>query len=331
MTRTMQAVEITAPGGPEVLVSVERPVPEPQAGEVLIAVEAAGVNRPDIMQRRGLYPPPAGSSDLPGLEVAGTVVKLGEGVEGLSVGDRVCALLPGGGYAEFATAPAVQCLPVPAGLSAVEAASLPETFFTVWANVFERGAFKPGEVVLIHGGTSGIGVTAIQMVKAMGGRPIATAGSADKARACEALGAERGINYAEEDFVEVVKQVSGGHGADVILDMVGGDYLDRNLQCAAVDGRVVMIAFLRGAKTEINLSQIMLKRLTLTGSTMRARPVAEKGRIAGALRETIWPLIEGRKIRPVVYKIFPLAEAAEAHRLMESSTHIGKIMLTTGA
>ncbi|MEO6339712.1 MAG: NAD(P)H-quinone oxidoreductase [Caulobacteraceae bacterium] len=326
----MKAVEISAPGGPEVLVPVTRPMPKPAAGELLVAVEAAGVNRPDVLQRKGMYPPPAGASDLPGLEIAGTVAAVGEGVEGWSVGDRLCALLPGGGYAEYAVAPAPQCLPIPKGLSAVEAASLPETFFTVWTNVFERARFQAGDVVLIHGGTSGIGVTAIQMVKAMGGRAIATAGSAEKARACEALGAERGINYAEEDFVQVVAEVTGGHGADVILDMVGGDYLDRNLKAAASDGRIVMIAFLRGAKAECNLNLIMQKRLTLTGSTLRARPVAEKGRIAQALQRAIWPFIASGVIRPVVYKVFPLDQAAQAHELMESSTHIGKIVLKVG-
>jgi len=330
LPETMTAVEIAVPGGPEALSPTTRPTPKPGEGEVLIAVEAAGVNRPDVLQRRGMYPPPAGASDLPGLEVAGAIAAVGPGVADLKVGDRVCALLPGGGYAAYATAPAVQCLPIPAGFSAAEAASLPETVFTVWTNVFERGGFKPGETVLIHGGTSGIGVTAIQLVTAMGGRAIATAGSAEKARACEDLGAVRGVNYADEDFVEVVNAVTEGRGADVILDMVGGDYLDRNLRCAAVDGRIVMIAFLRGAKTEINLNLIMQKRLTLTGSTLRARPIPEKGRIAAALRAQVWPLIEAGKFRPVIYKTFPLAEAAEAHRLMESSTHIGKIVLTTG-
>jgi putative PIG3 family NAD(P)H quinone oxidoreductase len=325
---TMNCVEIAEPGGPEALVPAMRPIPTPGAGEVLIAVEAAGVNRPDVLQRRGMYPPPAGASDLPGLEVAGTVAALGEGVDAWAVGDRVCALLPGGGYAAYATAPAVQCLRIPEGLTAVEAASLPETFFTVWTNVFERGRFERGQTVLIHGGTSGIGVTAIQMVTALGGEAIATAGSAAKAKACEDLGAVRGVDYSAEDFVEVVKQVTDDHGADVILDMVGGDYLDRNLRAAAVDGRIVMIAFLRGAKTEINLNLIMQKRLTLTGSTLRARPVAEKGRISRALAEKVWPLIDAGKIRPVVHKTFPLAQAAEAHRLMESSTHIGKIVLT---
>ena len=326
----MKAVEVSTPGGPEVLLPVTRPTPKPAAGELLVAVEAAGVNRPDVLQRRGMYPPPAGASDLPGLEIAGTVVAVGEGVEGWSVGDKVCALLPGGGYAEYAIAPAPQCLPIPKGLDAVGAASLPETFFTVWTNVFERARFQAGDWVLIHGGTSGIGVAAIQMVKAMGGKPIATAGSAEKAKACEDLGAVRGINYAEEDFVAVVNEVTGGHGVDVILDMVGGDYLDRNLKAAAPDARIVMIAFLRGAKTEINLNLIMQKRLTLTGSTLRARSVAEKGRIARALQASIWPFIESGAIRPVVNKVFPLDQAAEAHQLMESSAHIGKIVLKAG-
>ena len=330
LPETMRAVEISTPGGPEVLVPTTRPTPTPKDGELLVAVEAAGVNRPDVLQRRGMYPPPAGSSDLPGMEIAGTVAAVGPWVEGWAVGDRLCALLPGGGYAEYAIAPAPQCLPIPAGLDAVGAASLPETFFTVWTNVFERAAFKAGDWVLIHGGASGIGVAAIQMVKAMGGKPIATAGSAEKAKACEELGAVRGINYADEDFVAVVGEVTGGHGVDVILDMVGGDYLDRNLKAAAPDARIVMIAFLRGAKTEINLNLIMQKRLTLTGSTLRGRTVAEKGRIAQALKAAIWPFLESGAIRPVVNKVFPLDQAADAHRLMESSAHIGKIVLKVG-
>src|SRR5579862_2031883 len=319
---TMTAVEIATPGGPEVLQPVIRPVPRPGAGEVLIKVEAAGVNRPDIVQRLGYYPPPPGASDLPGLEVAGELVAHGLGVHGVAVGDRVCALLSGGGYAEYAAVPAVQCLPIPGSLSAVEAASLPETFFTVWTNLFDRAHLKAGDVVLVHGGTSGIGVAAIQIAKAFGARVFATAGSYDKAHACEALGAERGINYKIDDFVAVVKEASQGHGADIILDMVGGDYVPRNIQLAAQDGRIVSIAFLKGGRVEVDLNQVMRKRLVLTGSTLRPRSPAEKGAIAHSLRQHVWPLIERGAVKPVIYRTFPLAEAAEAHRTMESSAHI---------
>ena len=325
---TMTAVEIASPGGPEVLQPVTRPVPRPGAGEVLIKVEAAGVNRPDIVQRLGYYPPPPGASDLPGLEVAGEVVAHGLGAHGVAVGDRVCALLSGGGYAEYAAVPAVQCLPIPAGLTAVEAASLPETFFTVWTNLFDRAHLKASEVLLVHGGTSGIGVAAIQIAKAFHARVFATAGSYDKAHACEALGAERGINYKIDDFVAVVKEASQGHGADIILDMVGGDYVPRNIQLAAQDGRIVSIAFLKGGRVEVDLNQVMRKRLVLTGSTLRPRSPAEKGAIAHSLRQHVWPLIEHGAVKPVVFRTFPLAEAAEAHRTMESSAHIGKIVLT---
>jgi NADPH2:quinone reductase len=324
----MTAIEISTQGGPEVLTPVSRPVPQPGMGEVLIEVAAAGINRPDLVQRLGLYPPPPGASDLPGLEVAGRVVALGFGAHGFAIGDEVCALLAGGGYAQYAAAPAVQCLPVPKGLSLIEAASLPETFFTVYTNLIERAGFKFGDIVLIHGGTSGIGVAAIQMAHALGGKVFATAGSFDKAHACERLGAVRGINYKLEDFVDQVKTATGGHGADIILDMVGGEYVQRNIHCAAIDGRIVNIAFLQGARVEIDLSQVMRKRLTLTGSTLRPRSVAEKGAIAQELHKRIWPLIERGSIKPLVHQTFPLAQAADAHRLMESSAHIGKIVLT---
>ena len=325
---SMTAIEISTPGGPEVLTAVSRPLPQPGMGELLIEVAAAGVNRPDMLQRQGFYAPPPGASDLPGLEIAGRVVGLGFGAHGFKIGDEVCALLAGGGYAQYATAPAVQCLPVPKGLSLVEAASLPETFFTVYTNLVDRGHFKFGDTVLIHGGTSGIGVAAIQMAHALGGKVYATAGSFDKAHACESLGALRGINYQLEDFVEQVKTLTHGHGADIILDMVGGDYVQRNINCAAVDGRIVNIAFLHGARVEIDLNLVMRKRLVLTGSTLRPRSVEEKGAIARELHKRIWPLIERGSIKPVVFKTFPLAQAAEAHRLMQSSTHIGKIVLT---
>lgn len=325
---TMTAIEITAFGGPEVLRPTQRPVPRPEAGEVLIRIAATGVNRPDVVQRQGHYPPPPGASDLPGLEVAGTVVAVGEGVTGIGVGDEVCALLAGGGYAEYAVAPAPQCLPVPRGFSLLEAAALPETVFTVWTNVFERAGLQPGESLLVHGGTSGIGTMAIQLGKAFGARVFATAGSPEKCAACERLGADRAINYREEDFVEVVKAATGGTGVNVVLDMVGGDYVPRNLKAMAVEGRHVTIAFLRGAETTISLSAVMLKRLTLTGSTLRARPVAQKAAIAAAVREKVWPLLEAGRVRPVIHATFPLADAAKAHELMESSQHIGKIMLT---
>jgi len=325
----MAAIEITRPGGPEVLQPVERPVPQPRPGEVLIEVAAAGVNRPDVLQRLGLYPLPPGVSDLPGLEVAGTIAALGEGVTEWKVGDAVCALTPGGGYAQFCLTPAGQCLPIPAGLTAVEAASLPETAFTVWINVFERGALAPGETLLVQGGSSGIGVTAIQMARAFGHRVFATAGSAEKCRACEALGAERGINYREEDFVAVIKEATGGRGVDVILDMVGGDYVPRELKCLAPDGRLSLIAFLGGSVATLDMSDILYRRLTITGSTLRPRTVEFKTAVACALRERVWPKIEAGAIRPVIHSVFPLAEAAQAHTLMESSTHVGKIVLTT--
>jgi len=325
---SMRAVEITEFGKPDVLKLGERPVPQPKQGEVLVRVAAAGVNRPDVLQRMGHYPVPPGASDIPGLEIAGEVVALGEGVSSWNVGDELCALVQGGGYAEYCTAPAPQCLPVPAGLSAVEAASLPETFFTVWSNVFDRARLAPGEILLVQGGTSGIGVTAIQMAKAFGHKVFATAGSPQKCAACEELGADRGINYRTEDFVAVVKEATGGRGVNVILDMVGGEYIDRELKCLADDGRLAIIAMLGGAKANVNLNEILRRRLTVSGSTLRPRPVSFKGAIARSLRDKVWPHIESGAIKPVIYRIFPLAEAAHAHLLMESSEHIGKIVLS---
>ena len=324
----MAVVEIAAVGGPEQLRPALRPVPRPAAGEVLLRVAAAGVNRPDVLQRLGRHPPPPGASDLPGLEVAGEIVALGPQVTELSVGQAVTALLPGGGYAAYAVAAVPLCLPVPPGFSMIEAAAIPETFFTVWSNVFERGRCKPGETLLVHGGTSGIGTVAIQLAVALGSRVFATAGTPDKARACERFGAARGIDYRTEDFVEVVQRETQGAGVDVILDMVGGGYVPRNLQAAAVEGRIVNIAFIGGIRAEVDLSVIMRKRLTLTGSTLRSRPIADKAAIAEALRRNVWPLLAAGRVRPVIHATFPLAEAADAQRLMESSTHIGKIVLT---
>ncbi|MEC4591165.1 MULTISPECIES: NAD(P)H-quinone oxidoreductase [Nitrospirillum] len=324
----MRAIAITQPGGPEVLKPIERPTPQPGPGQILIRVAAAGVNRPDCLQRAGSYPPPPGASDLPGLEVAGTVAALGEGVTGWTVGDAVCALVNGGGYADHAVAPAGQCLPVPEGFSMVEAAALPETFFTVWTNVFDRGRLAAGESFLVHGGTSGIGTTAIQLAKAFGARVFATAGGPDKAKACEDIGAERGIDYEAEDFVAVVKEATGGRGVDVILDMVGGDYVPRNIDALADQGRHVTIAFLRGAKVTLNMAPVMTKRLILTGSTLRPRSAEEKAAIAASLAEKVWPLLARGEVRPVIFKTFPLEEAAAAHALMESSGHVGKIVLT---
>ena len=326
----MICIEISRPGEPEVLTPAQRPDPKPGADEVLIAVAAAGVNRPDVLQRRGRYPPPPGASDIPGLEVAGTVAAVGAGVEGWRPGDRVCALVSGGGYATLCVAPAPQCLPVPASLDSVAAAAIPETFFTVWTNVFERGRLKQGEAALFHGGTSGIGTTAIQLAAARGARVFATAGSDEKCRACEALGAERGINYRTEDFVKIVQEHTTGRGVDVILDIVGGDYFPRNVAALANDGRLVQIGLLgTTASATIDLNQVLRRRLTITGSTLRARSVEEKGSIAAALRHEVWPLLESGRVKPVVYRTFPLAEAAAAHRLMESNEHIGKIVLTT--
>jgi putative PIG3 family NAD(P)H quinone oxidoreductase len=324
----MTVVEIAAPGGPEQLKTAVRPVPQPAEGEVLVKVAAAGVNRPDVMQRQGRYPPPPGASDIPGLEIAGEVVALGPQVSGLQIGDQVTALLPGGGYATYAVAAAPLCLPIPAGISMVEAAAIPETFFTVWTNLFDRGKCAPGDTVLIHGGTSGIGTTAIQLASAWGARVFATAGTADKARACERLGAIRGIDYKSEDFVDVIQRETAGKGADLILDMIGGSYLARNLEAAAVEGRLVIISLIGGARAEINLLSIMSKRLTVTGSTLRARSVAQKALVAQGVQKNLWPLLASGRVRPVIHATFPLAEAGEAQRLMESSQHIGKIVLT---
>lgn len=323
----MTVIEITEPGGPDKLAPASRSIPQPAAGEVLIQVAVAGINRPDCLQRQGGYPPPPGASDIPGLEVAGTIAGLGEGVDSWAVGDSVCALLTGGGYAEYCVAPAPQCLPIPTGLTLQQAAALPETFFTVWSNVFDRGRLQPGEVLLVHGGASGIGTTAIQLAKALGSRVLTTVGNPDKIQPCLDLGAERVINYREEDFVQVVKSDTNNRGVDVILDMVGGDYVQRNLSALAVEGRLIFIAFLRGAKVELNLAPVMMKRLTVTGSTLRARPIADKAPIAQALRETVWPLLASGEIRPIIDRVFPLTEAAAAHTLMESNRHVGKILL----
>jgi NADPH2:quinone reductase len=324
----MRAVEIEKPGGPEVLRPAERAKPEPKPHEILVKVAAAGVNRPDVLQRMGLYAVPPDASDLPGLEIAGEVVACGAAVTQWKAGDMVCALTHGGGYAEYCVTPEVQALPVPRGLSMVEAASLPETFFTVWSNVFDRGRLAPGETLLVQGGTSGIGVTAIQMAKAMGHRVFATAGSEEKCAACLALGAEQAFNYKTADFVAGVKAATGGKGVDVILDMAAGDFVPKELKALADDGRLVFIAFLRGPKTELDVNELMRRRLTMTGSTLRPRPVEFKGAIARNLREKIWPLIEAGKIKPVIYKTFALADAAGAHRLMETNAHIGKLVLT---
>ena len=326
----MRCVEIAQPGGPDVLRLAERPDPVPAAGEVLIEVAAAGVNRPDVLQRLGAYPPPPGASDVPGLEVAGRVMAVGPNVVGLRPGDTVCALVSGGGYASRCVAPVPQCLPIPAGLDLVAAAAMPETFFTVWTNVFERGALQRGETALFHGGTSGIGTTAIQLAVARGARVLATAGSDEKCRACVALGAEHAINYRTADFVAAVLEHTGGRGVDLVLDIMGGSYVPRNLAALAIDGRLVQIGLLEGAPTAtIDLRHILGRRLTLTGSTLRARSVDEKGRIAAALRREVWPLVEAGRVKPIVAATFPLADAAAAHRLMESSTHIGKIVLVT--
>lgn len=325
----MTAIAITESGGPDVLKPETVSVPEPGKGEYLVKVAAAGVNRPDVMQRKGLYPPPEGAPREPGLEISGEIAAAGPGAGRFKPGDRVCALVTGGGYAQYCIAQEPAMLPVPKGLSMEEAAAIPETFFTVWHNVFERGGLKQDEWLLVHGGASGIGTTAIQLAAAMGAKVIATAGSAEKCEACERLGAARAINYREEDFVKAVKDATGGHGADVILDMVGGDYIERNFSAAAVEGRIVQIAFMGGPKAEVNFTRLMLKRLTLTGSTLRARDTAFKGGLARALEEKVWPLIEAGRVRPVMHARFPLEEADKAHALMESSAHIGKIVLTS--
>jgi putative PIG3 family NAD(P)H quinone oxidoreductase len=324
----MTVIEIAAPGGPEQLKLARRPTPKPGEGEVLVRVAAAGVNRPDVMQRQGKYPPPPGASDIPGLEIAGEVVALGAKVSGVTVGEEVTALLPGGGYAEYALAAAPLCLPVPTTLSLVEAAAIPETFFTVWTNLFDRGGCKAGDAVLIHGGTSGIGTTAIQLAAARGARVFATAGTPEKARACERLGAARGIDYKTEDFVEVVRRETDGKGVDVILDMVAASYFARNLESLALEGRLVVISLIGGARTELNLNTVMAKRIFITGSTLRIRSVAQKALVAEGVRRNVWPLLEDKRVHPVIHATFPLAEAAEAHRMIESSQHIGKIVLT---
>jgi NADPH:quinone reductase len=327
--QTMTAVEIREPGPPQALRAVQRPVPEPAPFEVLIQVAAAGVNRPDVLQRKGVYPPPTGVTDIPGLEVAGEVVRQGEGVHEPALGAKVCALVAGGGYAEYVIAPTVQCLPVPPSLTLEQAAVLPETFFTVWHNVFERARLRSGETLLVHGGASGIGTTAILLGKAFDARVIVTAGTAQKCAACRDLGADVAINYREGDFVEATLRATDGKGADVILDMVGGDYLPRNAAAAAVEGRIAVIATQGGNKAELDLRPLMVKRLTISASTLRAQPIANKGRIAAALRQSVWPLFETRGLKPVIHARFPLADAAGAHRVMESDTHIGKIVLLT--
>jgi NADPH:quinone reductase len=329
-THTMNAVEISQPGGPDALRPVVRARPIAGSGEVLIRVQAAGVNRPDVLQRKGAYAPPPGITDLPGLEVSG-IIEAADDTGRWSTGARVCALVAGGGYAEWCVAPAGQCLPVPSGLTFVEAAALPETYFTVWSNVFDRAGLAPGETLLVQGGTSGIGVAAIQLAAVLGNTVFATAGSDEKARACEALGARRGINYRTEDFAAVVKAETGGRGVDVILDMVAGDYLPREITCLADDGRLAIIALLGGAQAQVDLASVLRRRLTITGSTLRPRSVEFKAAIAAKLRSVVWPLIEAGRIRPMVHAVFPLARAAEAHVLMESSAHIGKIVLAVGS
>lgn len=323
----MRVIEMTAPGGPEVLAVGERPAPAIGAGEVLVRVAAAGVNRADTMQRRGNYPPPPGASDVLGLEVSGTVAAVGGAVSGWAVGDPVCALLAGGGYAEYCAAPAPQCLPPPAGIELVDAAALPEVAMTVWTNVFDRAALRPGETLLVHGGSSGVGTLAIQLAAAFGSRVFVTAGSAEKCAACAALGAEAAVNYKEADFVEEVRAATDGRGVDVILDMVGQRYLQRNLDLLKPEGRLVVIGLMSGAAAEMDLATLMTRRLTVTGSTLRARSVEQKGAVAAAVRERVWPLVEAGRVRPVVHRRFPLAQAGAAHRLMESSTHVGKLLL----
>ena len=323
----MQFIDITEPGAPDVLQLANGPLPEVRSAEVLIKVMAAGVNRPDVLQRMGMYPVPPTASPIPGLEVCGEVVEIGDGASKFSVGERICALVNGGGYAEYVAVPEGQCLPVPAGLSAIEAAALPETFFTVWTNVFDRGALKTGESFLVHGGSSGIGTTAIQLAKARGARVFTTAGSKEKCAACEELGADLAVNYREQDFVEVIGEATGGKGVDVILDMVGGDYVPRNVELAALHGRVVIIASLRGRQADLNIGPIMLKCLVVTGSVLRPRSNEEKAAIAASLYEHAWPLIESGKVKPVIDTVFPFKDVARAHELMESSQHIGKIIL----
>lgn len=326
----MVAIEIREPGPPDVLMAVERPRPHVGAADVLIKVAAAGVNRPDVLQRQGRYPQPPGASDIPGLEVAGTIEEVGTDVREWRAGDRVCALVSGGGYAEYCAAPAPQCLPLPRGMDFTHAAALPETTFTVWTNVFERGRLASGESILIHGGSSGIGTMAIQLARACGARAFATAGTPEKCAACEALGAERAFNYRETDFVAGVRDATGGRGVDVVLDMVGGEYLQRNLESLAMDGRLLLIGQLGGPKAQINTTLILQRRLTVTGSTLRARSVAEKAAIARAVHQRVWPLLESGLVRVPVHATFPIAAAPEAHRVMEASTHIGKLVLIVG-
>lgn len=324
----MTAIGFNAPGGPDVLKPQQRPVPQPGPGQVLVHVAAAGVNRPDVLQRMGGYAPPPGASDIPGLEIAGRIVALGEGVSRYEIGDQVCALVAGGGYAEYAVVHEDNALPIPSGLSLEEAGALPETYFTVWTNVFQRGGLKKGESFMVHGGTSGIGTTAIQLAKAFGATVLATAGSDEKCAACRALGADHAINYRTEDFVAAAKAATGGRGVNLILDMVGGDYINRNYDAAAESGRIVQIAFLNGPKAEVDFRRLMMKRLTHTGSTLRPRTIAEKAAIARELEDKVWPLLTEGRCKPVIHARFPLAQAAEAHRLMESNAHIGKIVLT---
>ena len=324
----MAAIDPAGPGGPDVLELVQRPVPTPKAGEVLVEVTAAGVNRPDVYQRRGLYPPPPGAPSIPGLEIAGKVVALGDEVHDIAIGQPVCALLAGGGYAEYAVAPAGQCLPVPDALTMVEAAAMPETLFTVWSNLFERGYAREGETVLVHGGTSGIGTMAISLCNLFGVRIIVTCGSAEKCRLAEALGADHAIDYSARDFALEVKRITEGRGVEIVLDMVGGDYLPRNLSCLAEDGRHVSIAVQRGATAELNIAALMMRRLTLTGSTLRPRPVAFKSLVADEIKREVWPLVAEGKLKPVIHATFKLAQTSEAHRLMESGEHVGKIVLT---
>jgi putative PIG3 family NAD(P)H quinone oxidoreductase len=323
----MRYVAAPAPGPPDVLAIDEAPVPQPRVGDVLIRVAYAGVNRPDCIQRSGAYPPPADASPIIGLEVSGTIAAVGDGVDDWRIGETVCALAPGGGYAEYCVAPAAHCLAPPRGLSMLEAAGLPENYFTVWHNVFERGRLASGETILVHGGSSGIGLAAIQLAKAFGAKVFTTVGTDEKAAVCESLGADRAINYKSSDFVAEVAALTAKRGVDVVLDMVGGDYIAKNLRCIALEGRLVIIAFLHGSRADADWMPIMLKRLTVTGSTMRASPAARKAAIAASLRERVWPLFEAGRLKPVIHRVFPLAEAAAAHALMESSRHIGKIVL----
>lgn len=325
--QTMMCIEISEPGGPDVLKTAQRNVPDVAEGEVLVKVVCAGVNRPDVIQRKGLYPPPPGASDLLGLEISGEVVALGAGVDGLQIGDQVCALTNGGGYAQYCNVPVQQCLPIPVGLTMEEAACVPETFFTVWFNLYLQGGLQAGQSVLVHGGSSGIGTTAIQMAHALGSTVFTTAGNDDKCLACRDLGASLAVNYNEADFVNAVKEATNGKGVDMILDMVGGDYIARNIKCLAKKGRLINIAYLQGSKAEVNFMSVMMKQLTITGSTLRQQPLNIKGHIAAQLRETVWPLIENGKIKPVLHKAFAMNEACHAHELMESSQHIGKIVL----